>query len=87
MGRRGDPAAVVDPRLKVIGVEGLRVADGSVMPRIMHANTNINVVMVAEKAADIIKQDYGRNRATVLLPRFDDVRLLKQKLPVAPFPG
>ena len=86
MGRRGDPAAVVDPRLKVIGVEGLRVADGSVMPRITRANTNINVVMVAEKAADIIKQDYGKNRATVLLPRFDDVRLLKQKLPVAPLP-
>ena len=51
MGRRGDPAAVVDPRLKVIGVEGLRVVDASVMPRITRANTNINVVMVAEKAS------------------------------------
>ena len=40
------------------------------MPRITHANTNINVVIAIEKAADIIKQDYGKNRETVLLPRF-----------------
>jgi choline dehydrogenase len=51
MGLASDPMAVVDERLRVFGVEGLRVADASVMPRITSGNTNSPTMMIAEKAA------------------------------------
>ncbi|MGH8218606.1 MAG: GMC family oxidoreductase [Steroidobacteraceae bacterium] len=54
MGSDSDAGAVVDPQLRVIGLEGLRVADASVFPSIIGGNTNAVVVMVAEKAADMI---------------------------------
>jgi choline dehydrogenase len=46
---------VVDPELRVIGVEGLRVADASVMPTVPGGNTNLPCIMIGEKAADLIK--------------------------------
>ncbi|GFG62933.1 choline dehydrogenase [Mycobacterium kubicae] len=57
MGR--DPLAVVDGSLKVYGIENLRVADGSVMPRITSGNTMAPCVVIGERAADEIKSEYG----------------------------
>ncbi|HCO56431.1 MAG TPA: choline dehydrogenase [Pelagibacterium sp.] len=54
MGQADDPMAVVDPHCKVIGVEGLRVADSSVFPRITNGNLNAPSIMVGEKASDHI---------------------------------
>ncbi len=54
MGRVDDPMAVVDPECRVIGVEGLRVADSSIFPRITNGNLNGPSIMVGEKAADHI---------------------------------
>ena len=54
MGSATDPMAVVDPDLRVIGVEGLRVADSSIFPRITNGNLNGPSIMVGEKAADHI---------------------------------
>jgi choline dehydrogenase len=54
MGRREDPMAVVDPEARVIGVEGLRLADSSIFPRIPNGNLNGPSIMVGEKAADHI---------------------------------
>ena len=57
MGPDGDPMAVVDSRLRVRGLEGLRIADASVMPTVTSNNINAPVIMIGEKAADMIRSD------------------------------
>ncbi len=57
MGRAEDPMAVVDSELRVRGVQGLRVVDGSVMPFITSGNCNSPIIMIADRAADLIRAD------------------------------
>ncbi len=51
------PGAVVDDRLRVYGINGLRVADCSIMPEIVSGNTNAPAIMIGEKASDLIIED------------------------------
>ena len=55
MGFDNDPAAVVDPRLRVRGVEGLRVVDASVMPKLVTANTNAPTMALADRAVSLMR--------------------------------
>lgn len=54
-----DPEAVLDPRLRFNGIDGLRVADASIMPTVNSSNTNAPSIMIGEKAADMIKEEQG----------------------------
>jgi choline dehydrogenase len=62
MGVAADPLAVVDARLRVHGIAGLRVADASIMPVITSGNTNSPTLMIAEKAADMMREDRRRRQ-------------------------
>ncbi len=55
MGADSDPMAVVDPQLRVRGVDGLRICDSSVMPSLIGSNTNAPTIMIGEKAADLVR--------------------------------
>lgn len=57
MGPASDPTAVVDQHLRVHGIDNLWVADASIMPTVVHANTNLTVMMIAERACDFILGD------------------------------
>lgn len=59
MGPLNDPTAVTDPECRVYGVEGLRVVDASVMPKVPSANTNIPTIMIAERASDMMRKRHG----------------------------
>ena len=58
MGPEGDPMAVVDSRLRVHGVSGLRVIDASIMPTIISGNTAAPAMMIGEKRAALIREDH-----------------------------
>jgi len=60
MGLAGDPDAVVDARLRVHGMQGLRVIDASIMPTITSGNTNTPTAMIAERGARMIIEDARR---------------------------
>lgn len=73
MGSANDIMSVVDPYLRVYGVKKLRVVDASVMPEVSSGNTNIPVIVIAERAADIIK---GRVLRPCKLPFTDEEQIL-----------
>lgn len=69
MGPSSDRMAVVNPKLQVYGIDGLRVMDASVMPAVVSGNTHATVVMIAERGVDFIKQRWSAPQSNVLESR------------------
>lgn len=65
MGPENDRSTVVNPRLKVKGVKGLRVVDASIMPEVPSAHTNAPTIMIGERASDLIKEDWNVKIETI----------------------
>ncbi|XP_031785991.2 glucose dehydrogenase [FAD, quinone] isoform X1 [Nasonia vitripennis] len=80
MGPRANPSSVVDARLRVHGVIGLRVIDASIMPTLIRGNTYAPTLMIAEKGSDMIKQDWLGPRA-VVIPRVQPSRTTQNRIP------
>ena len=68
MGPDSDPMAVVDPRLRVRGVRGLRIADGSILPFLPAINPCITTMMIGEKCSDMLKEDAREGVETAAPP-------------------
>jgi len=62
MGKRSDPSAVVDPRLKVIGVPNLRVIDASIQPQIISSNIQAACIAIGEIGSDFIKETWDKQK-------------------------
>lgn len=62
MGPKYDGTSVVDPRLRVYGIQNLRVVDASIMPTVPSANTNAAVMMIGHKAGVMILEDWSEKR-------------------------
>jgi len=82
MGPNWDKTAVVNPQLEVYGVSRLRVVDASVMPTLVSANSNAAVIMIAEKAADMIKAKWRNERPTRF---YDNTNSAKARIIYKPF--